>query len=615
MTVSQWADTHRQLDPRTSAEGGRWVSARVPYVVEIMDSATCWWVRRVSFMKSTQVGGTEALLNVLAWLICEDPGPVMFVMPTAKEAEKYLDVRVRPMVQLCRPLLEQLGEERGDDAGMMLKFRRCNLLLRTARVASDLSSDAIRWLFGDEVEMWPDAIKGEGNPWDLATERLRTFRGRTKAYMASTAGAPGGLIARAFDAGDRRRYHLPCPRCKHLQVLEWEQVRWPEEITTEEQMLQRKQAWYECVREQCKHRWTDPEKVDALAHGVWVPEGKDPTWWLEHRAAEDRSSHRSYHLWAGYSPFLAWSDLVAKWLQVQAADTEEAMQLWWNKWLGRPWLRRAIDTTEHMLKRCQRPYRLTGVAPANVLWVTAGVDVQEHYLPYVVRGWGIDGRSWLLAYGRARSFEDLASLVMRVDWAGEDQRRPGLVVRRMLIDARWREGECCDFARAWGPDLVQLSKASDFSDGRFYDLKLLERHPTTGRRLEIGVHQLHLNTGLFKTRLAVAQQKATEGDEPGCWYLPQDDVDATYLHEMTSEHQVSRDVRGKQTLIWEVKQGRRANHYWDGEVLAFAAASVLRIDAIRGEQSREQNRSSDEEPPRRRPREEDDDEPRLWRPR
>ena len=70
MTISQWAEKYRILAGTASSEPGRWSNARTPYLVEIMDelspqsSAT-----DVVFMKGSQIGGTEVLINTALYYI------------------------------------------------------------------------------------------------------------------------------------------------------------------------------------------------------------------------------------------------------------------------------------------------------------------------------------------------------------------------------------------------------------------------------------------------------------------------------------------------------------------------------------------------------------------
>jgi hypothetical protein len=62
LTVSEWADRHRWLSSRASAEPGRYRTARTPYMREIMDALSpASPVQRVEFMKAAQVGAPLAL--------------------------------------------------------------------------------------------------------------------------------------------------------------------------------------------------------------------------------------------------------------------------------------------------------------------------------------------------------------------------------------------------------------------------------------------------------------------------------------------------------------------------------------------------------------------------
>ena len=65
LTVSQWADTHRQLSSEASAEPGRWNTDRAPYQREIMDVIGDPQVETVVIMSSAQIGKTEIINNII----------------------------------------------------------------------------------------------------------------------------------------------------------------------------------------------------------------------------------------------------------------------------------------------------------------------------------------------------------------------------------------------------------------------------------------------------------------------------------------------------------------------------------------------------------------------
>lgn len=61
LTVSEWADRHRVLSPRASAEPGRYRTDRTPYMRAIIDALSPTHpARRIVVMKSAQVGFWEA---------------------------------------------------------------------------------------------------------------------------------------------------------------------------------------------------------------------------------------------------------------------------------------------------------------------------------------------------------------------------------------------------------------------------------------------------------------------------------------------------------------------------------------------------------------------------
>src|SRR5688572_32787429 len=98
LTVSEWADAHRRLPKKSSAEPGPWRTDRTPYLREPMD---CWSatseVEEVVFMKAAQVGGTEAILNALGYSIDHAPAPILLVQPTLDLAKRFSKQRVDPL--------------------------------------------------------------------------------------------------------------------------------------------------------------------------------------------------------------------------------------------------------------------------------------------------------------------------------------------------------------------------------------------------------------------------------------------------------------------------------------------------------------------------------------
>jgi phage terminase large subunit GpA-like protein len=75
LTVSEWADRHRVLSPRASAEPGRYRTDRTPYMRVIADALSPTHpARRIVVMKSAQVGFTECGNNWIGYVIHHGQG-------------------------------------------------------------------------------------------------------------------------------------------------------------------------------------------------------------------------------------------------------------------------------------------------------------------------------------------------------------------------------------------------------------------------------------------------------------------------------------------------------------------------------------------------------------
>ena len=99
LTVSEWADKYRMLSGKASSEPGPWRTDRTPYLREIMDCmSSSSSVQKVVFMAGAQLGKTEAINNVVGYMIAHAPGPAMFVQPTIDMAKRLSKQRLDSLI-------------------------------------------------------------------------------------------------------------------------------------------------------------------------------------------------------------------------------------------------------------------------------------------------------------------------------------------------------------------------------------------------------------------------------------------------------------------------------------------------------------------------------------
>ena len=159
--VSQWAEKYRVLD-ESSNLSGKWSNSVTPYLVGIMDAFNDPKIREIYLCKGSQLGGTEALINMLAYLISEEPGPTMIVYPSDDLAKDISNDKLKPAFRLIPKIKKQFYENISKE--LRLKFKDMTIYLRGAGSPSKLASKAIKYLFFDETDKMGGASKKEASP-------------------------------------------------------------------------------------------------------------------------------------------------------------------------------------------------------------------------------------------------------------------------------------------------------------------------------------------------------------------------------------------------------------------------------------------------------------------
>lgn len=380
LTLDQWADEYRVLSSVSSAEAGRWRTDRTPYLREIMrELSPSSPTQRIVFMKSSQVGGSECGFNWLGYIIHLTPAPAMMVQPTEDLAKKISKQRIEPMIDETPVLRERVAQARERDSGntiLVKEFRGGMLALVGANSAVGLRSMPIKYLFCTEVSSYPSDVGGEGDPVNLAEKRTQTFP-RRKVYLESTPTLKDTCrIEAEYLKSDQRRFFVPCPHCHEMQWLKWKQVKWsPDRPET---------AAYCC--EVCGVLIDEYHKTEMLRSGEW------------RATAESDGKTVGFHISSLYSPvgWKSWEEIVREFLT--ASKDAALLKTWVNTVLGETWEEEYSNKIGSSELKTRAEVYDAGTAPAGVLVVTAGVDVQDNRLEITRVGWGREEESWVLSH-------------------------------------------------------------------------------------------------------------------------------------------------------------------------------------------------------------------------
>ena len=572
LTVSEWADRHRIL-PKIAAEPGRWRTSRTPYLREIMDCLSSMSeVQEVVFMKSAQIGGTEGGNNWIAYVIDHAPGAMMLVQPTLELSKRNSKTRIKTLIEECPPIREKVRSARSRDSGNTIlakEFPGGVLVMAGANSAVSLRSMPVRYLMLDEIDGYPDDVDGEGDPVVLAEKRTTTFV-RKKIYKVSTPTFEGrSKIAREFEKTDQRRYFVPCPHCHEMQVLKWAQVRWPEGKPLE--------AVYVC--EHCERDIQDHQKTWMLERGEWRAQFP----------GRGNGVRVGFHINALYSPYGLgdkWGQLALKFVEAQGKP--EVLRGFTNTELGETWKDKGEAPDWQRLYERREAYAMSSV-PEQVVFLTAGVDVQKDRLEAEVVGWGRDKQSWSIEYlvipgdtALESTWEKLSELLGRTWSKKVGDGSVDLPIRMMAVDTGYNTQHVYNWVRRWPVTRVMATKGSD-------QAALLVGQPSAvdvtraGKRIRRGLKLWTIGVGIAKGELYAwlklnppteEAQKNGSSCPPGYCHFPE--YGEEYFKQLTSEQLVVRIVRGYRRYIWEKTRDR--NEALDCRVLARAAAAVVGMD-------------------------------------
>jgi phage terminase large subunit GpA-like protein len=573
LTVSEWADAHRMLGSRASAEPGRYRTARTPYMREIMDALSPGSaIQRIVFMKAAQVGATEAGNNWIGFAIHHAPGPTLAVQPTVELAKRNSRQRIDPLIEESPELRERVKPARSRDAGNTMlskEFAGGILIMTGANSAVGLRSTPARYIFLDEVDAYPASADEEGDPVSLAEARSLTFAHRRKVFLVSTPTIRGlSRIEREYEASDQRRFFVPCPHCSQFQWLKFERLRWDKGRP--------EAAAYHC--EGCDRAIAEHHKTALLEAGEWRATA----------VAADPGTV-GYHLSALYSPigWLSWERIVRAWEAAQGSD--EAIRAFKNTILGETWVETGEAPDWSRLYDRREAWK-TGIVPAGGLFLTAGADVQKDRIEVDVWAWGRGGTSWLVDHIVIEGGPDhqgaWAELTKLLDRTWVHQNGAQLRLAKLAIDTGYEAPAVYSWSRRQGVAQVApvkgvegFNRSSPVSGPTYVDVT------DAGKRLRRGARLWTVAVSTFKAETyrhlglpRPTKEELAEGVTfpPGTVHLP-DWVDSEWLKQLVAEELVTvRTKRGFARLEWQ--KLRERNEALDCRVYARAAAWIIGAD-------------------------------------
>lgn len=386
LSVSEWADKKRRLSPEASAETGQWRTSRTPYLKEPMNAFSDPKIRRIVIVSSSQVGKSEAINNMIGYVIDQDPGSILFVHPTTVDAKEYSKLRIAPMFRDCGTLKSKVADPKSRTSNntiLQKSYPGGILTLCGSTEAHALASKPIRYVFGDERDRWAASAGKEGDPWKLAMARQITFYNAKAVEVSTPTIKNHSAIADSFSEGTMERWCVQCPHCKGYHDIQFSDIRFDKEETVVNNKKHYKITALYYICPECAAVSSEAEMK------------RQPAKWIAENPAAYEKGVRSFWLNSFISPWASWESSIVEYLE--ALGNSAKMQVVYNTRFGMLWEDRGDLEDEESIMARREEYKAE--LPDGVLLLTCGVDTQDTRLEYEVVGHGHFGETWGIKKG------------------------------------------------------------------------------------------------------------------------------------------------------------------------------------------------------------------------
>lgn len=417
LTIPEYAVRHRFLSNEGGGYVGRWRNEDAPYMVEPAECATSLDFLTVAVSGPGQCGKTAGVgENFLLYNVGCDPADMLWYMQTDDGVESYVKSRINPMVETHEVMSSRLGTRAVDDSLHFKRFQGMRVEFLSATPSNLINKSAPR-IFADEVDAYPEEL---GDVKTVLDVRRQTFGDASMLIACSHCDKARGLDPAKWTAGimaiyadsDRRVWYWPCRHCgafsspapiatRHM-ALTYDDKGTLDQVQASAHLL--------CPVNGCIV--DDKDRRYMNARGVWVGLGQEIS--QSGIITGERVKRKTAGFWivGAMSTFiiggiggLARARVKAEREYLISGEEQSLREVLVKQW-GIPYTPPrtvgSVDADDLAERSMAEPYKL-GVIPEGVRFLTCSVDVQAAHFEFLTRGWGVDGESWVIDYGRLSS--------------------------------------------------------------------------------------------------------------------------------------------------------------------------------------------------------------------
>ncbi|OLN31308.1 Phage terminase, large subunit [Desulfovibrio sp. DV] len=551
---SEWAARNIVVQDGPYA-GSRLRMDVTPYMPGIMDTLFQRHIEEVAVCASPQISKSELLFACLFYSMEFFPGPKLLAMPDEDTLVRAVEKKLLPRIK-GSATLRKLFLRYAKGALELADGSTC--YLASAQSPSQRASVSVMHLFLDEVDLYRQ-LAGQGAPVTEFEERVISYEGKRKVLKISKPlGDESSVIWVTVTTGcdELRRWHVPCPSCGTVQVMDEAHVVVLEDCRDPREIKRRKLGRYKCPH--CKYHWTDHARNVAVSRGEWIA---------------DQPVHRpravGFHLPSLVSRFVSLSEFAADKVAADDSDDDRVKRDFKNGRCALPHKAVTMESSEANVLARRAMWLPAKTVPTEAVALTCGIDTQAKSFWFSVVAWGPTLQGWLIDYGQISTWEDVMSLVHGTRYPVLGQPGTDMGIWRVAIDSGGnatehevltRTEEVYAWCRSRGEGRLFPTKGRSRDHHVPVSWTTIDKLPHSGRAIPGGLQLYlldvnHLKMVLFKRLTAEARQPillhAGVGDD--------------FARQMSAERLV-KDKNNK--LVWELLH--RDNHLLDSTANALA---------------------------------------------
>lgn len=595
ISTYEWANTYRFVAKGVSATPGKFNTELTPYMEAVYDAIDDPKNSVIVAQKSAQIAWTETINNKIGKHADIDPLGCIVMFPKEGAAKSFEREKLVKMIEATPTLKKRINTSRSKASGNTWDYKQYDggfIKLVSSNSPASVKSTAAELLIVEEPDDANTNVKGQGDTLKLLEDRGDTFENSTMIFGGTPTIKGISQVEAAYKKSDQRVYMVPCHHCEEEHELSFDYL---DCLSFEDDYkhevfghLNPETAFYTCPH--CGGVWDDFNKN----RNVTRAKERHNKGWL----ARERSDVPGFRFNALMSPFpgARFAKLMAKRLDAEfkfSQGDDSALIAFTNTRKGMPYEFGDSNIEADDLREKALVYRENTV-PRSGLILTAGVDVQHDRLHILIRAWGRNEQSYLVArfvlYGVTSQKSDAVwhELDKTLWHPFTHESGAGLIVSAVSIDSS--DGNTSDAVYSWVAARVKRGvmaiKGSNSYDAPIFKnpTKKNRKHKSRSKAERYGVEVYLVGTNNAKDLIIGSGEKTgrirlTQGAGAMFWYQ---DVAPEYYDQLLGEVKAPHRTL-KNRLVWQRKAGQAVEDL-DCEVYALHAARRLRIHLMTDEQ-------------------------------